>query len=373
MQSLLKRKAFNNWVIFSGIVFSDGVFADAVAAESDYYALPVHYSGRLLLEKNEELTTYTYSWPGVYFEAEFTGSELDVRLNDANNILSLIIDDKEPIVLTRPGKIIHSLKNLSKGPHKVRLEKRTESPMATGTFEGFYVAAKAAVLQPEPRQRKIEYIGDSFSVGYANLSVNRQCNDEQIISTTNTHQAFGALTAKHFNADYQINAISGSGVVRNYNGAFPDENFRRFYPYTFVGNKTIKYANVWSPNIIVLELGGNDFATPLNPGEKWKNREELQQDFVKSYTSFILGLRKQHPQASLVLLVPHAPSDEMLQQHHKVVEQLKSNAQTRVHLLKLEPMELTACQWHPSAKDHQAVSQQLVDFISSNPELWQGK
>ncbi len=373
MKRLLSRKVANKGTILGGIVFSCSVFADVAASQPDSYALPVHYSGRVLVDKKDELTTYTYSWPGIYFEAAFNGTELDVRLDDANNILNLIIDDKKPIVLTRPGKITHSLKNLGKGPHKVRLEKRTETPMATGAFEGFYVPAKEALLQPEPRQRKIEFIGDSFSVGYANLSASRQCNDDEIISTTNTHQAFGALTAKHVNADYQINAISGSGVVRNYNGAFPDENFLLFYPYTFVGNKTTKYSSSWSPNIIVLELGGNDFATPLNPGEKWASREALQHDFVKSYTLFILGLRKQHPQASLILLVPHAPSDEMLQQHNKVIEQLKSNGQTRVHLLKLGSMELTACQWHPSAKDHLAVSQQLVDFISSKPELWQGK
>ncbi len=373
MQSLLKIRNFNNLVMLAGILFSGGVCADVTASRQDAYALPVHYSGRVLVEKNDQLTTYTYSWPGIYFEAEFTGPELDVRLNDANNILSLIIDDKEPIVLNRPGKITHSVKNLGQGPHKVRLEKRTETPMVTGTFEGFYVATKAALLDPKPRQRKIEFIGDSFSVGYANLSVSRQCKDDEIFSTTNTHQAFGVLTAKHFNADYQINAISGGGVVRNYNGAFPDENFPLFYPYIFVGSKTIKYTGSWSPNIIVLELGGNDFATPLNPGEKWASREALQNDFVKNYTAFILGLRKQHPQASLILMVPHAPSDEMLQQHNRVIEQLKINNQTRVHLLQVEPMELTACQWHPSAKDHRAVSQLLIDFINSKPELWQGK
>lgn len=378
MLGLLKRTMFNNRVVltgtlFSGGLFSVGLFAGVATAQPDAYALPVHYSGRVLVDKNDHLTTYTYSWPGVYFEAEFNGAELDVRLNDTNNILSLIIDDKEPIVLARPGKITHSVKNLGKGRHKVRLEKRTETPMATGTFEGFYVATKAALLEPEPRQRKIEFIGDSFSVGYANLSVNRECDDEEIFSTTNTHQAFGALTAKHFNADYQINAISGSGVVRNYNGAFPGENFLLFYPYTLLNTKNNKYADSWSPDIIVFELGGNDFATPLNSGEPWGNREVLQNDYVKNYTAFILGLRKKNPQASLILLVPHTRSEELLQQHNKVVEQLKANGETRVHLLSIAPMELTSCQWHPSAKDHRAVSQLLIDFISTNPEIWKGK
>lgn len=373
MRGLLKKTTFNYRVILTGILFSGGLFADVAISQPDTYVLPVHYSGRVLVDKNEQLTTYTYSWPGVYFEAEFTGTELDVRLNDANNILSLIIDDKEPIVLNRPGKITHSLKNLGKGRHKVRLEKRTETLMGTGTFEGFYVAVKDAPLKTAPRERKIEFIGDSFSVGYANLSSSRECDNEEIVSSTNTHQAFGALTAKHFNADYQINAISGSGVVRNYNGAFPCENFLLFYPYTLLDNKNIKYTSSWSPNIIVFELGGNDFATPLNPGEKWESREALQNDFVKNYTAFIVDLHKKNPQASLILLVPHTGSEELLRQHKKIVEQLKTRGEARVHLLSLEPMELTSCQWHPSAKDHRAVSQLLIDFINSNPEIWKGK
>ncbi|WP_049629600.1 SGNH/GDSL hydrolase family protein [Cellvibrio sp. pealriver] len=393
MQVLLKRTTFIQWVtvtavLFSGQFFSGEVFSAEVlseerfskeplsnvaTAQTDKYVLPVHYSGRVLVEKQDQLTTYTYSWPGVYFEAEFNGPALDVRLNDTNNILNIIIDDKEPIVLNRPGKTTYSLNNLGEGRHKVRLEKRTETHVGTGTFEGFYVSAKESVLAPASRQRSIEFIGDSFSAGYANLSTSRECDGEAIFSTTNTHQTFGALTAKHFNADYQINAISGSGVVRNYNGAFPDKNFVQFYPYTILGDTTNKYESAWSPDIIVLELGGNDFATPLNPGEKWKNREALQRDYIENYTAFILDLRKKNPRAGLILVVPSMGSDELLQQHTKVKEQLKTRGETRVQLLTTGPMELTSCHWHPSVKDHQAVSQMLVDFINATPEIWKGK
>lgn len=373
MRDLLQRAGLRNLVILAGILFSKELMADVAAHQPDTYALPVHYSGRVQVDKNDQLTTYTYSWPGVYFEAEFMGPELDVRLNDENNVLNLIVDDKEPIVLIRPGKITHSLRNLGEGRHKVRLEKRTETHVGKGTFEGFYVAGQDAVLKPTIRQRKMEFIGDSFSVGYANLSASRECNNEEIFSATDTHQAFGALTAKHFKADYQINAISGSGVVRNYNGAFPDKNFLQFYPYTLLDTKSTKYQSTWSPDIIVLELGGNDFATPLNRGEKWKSREELQNDYVKNYTAFILVLRKKNPHASFILLVPKIGSEELLQQHNKVLDQLKAAGETRASLLSTGPMELLSCHWHPSVKDHQAVSQLLIDFISANPEIWKGK
>jgi lysophospholipase L1-like esterase len=388
MQVLLKTTAFTKWailslILFSGQLFSTKVFSKEALSKSaltsitspqkHIYALPVHYTGRVLLGKEGDLTTYSYSWPGVYFEAEFSGAELDIRLNDANNILGIIIDNNEPIVLNRPGKTTYSLSNLGEGKHRVRLEKRTETQGATGTFEGFYVAAKDNILTPVTRQRSIEFIGDSFSVGYANLSTSRDCDGETIFTTTNTHQTFGALTAQHFTADYQINAISGSGVVRNYNGAYPDNNFVQFYPYTLVFDKTHTYQSAWSPNIIVLELGGNDFSTPLSAGERWKSREALQDAYLKNYAAFILELRQKNPQASFILLVPKIGSGELLEQHHRVIKQLNAAGEKRVHLLVTEPMELSSCQWHPSVKDHQAVSRLLIDFINAKPDLWQGK
>ena len=362
-------------LVFSGVLLLlvlCGPFS--AVAQSEKYALPLYYTGRVLVEEHDAHTSYIYSWPGVYFEAEFIGSEVEIRLNDSSNILNIIIDDNEPIVLTKPGKITHSVKSLGKGKHKVRLEKRTETQMDTGTFNGFYVSDKSSVLTELPRQRRMEFIGDSFTVGYGNLSPGRECSNDEIFRFTNTQQAFGALTAKHFNADYQINAISGSGVVRNYNGAFPEQSFLTSYPYTLRNNNTIVYADdSWSPHIIVAELGGNDFSTPLNAGERWKNREALQADYVKKYTAFLHELRSRNPQANFILLVPKMPSQELYQQHNKIVEQLKAEGESRIHLLSAEAMELSSCQWHPSLKDHQAVSQLLIDFINANPQFWKSK
>lgn len=364
MANFLRKEMIANLV--ACLLFFLSVF---VVAESGKYPLPVHYVGRVLVDKNDVQTSYTYSWPGIYFEAAFTGPEVEIKLDDSNNILAIIVDDNEPIILTKPGKVIHSLKNLGDGQHRIRLEKRTETPVGKGSFLGFYVDNKNASLKPEVRRRKIEFIGDSMMVGYGNLSPGRECSNDEIFRFTNTHQAYGALTAQHFDVDYQINAISGSGVVRNYNGGFPDQNFTKFYPYTFLDDKTLLYKEPWSPQIIVLGLGGNDFATPLNPGEKWKNREALQDDFRKNYVTFITGLRQQHPQTTFILL-SLAQLQEQNQQVNKVLSTLTANGEKNIHILEIQPKELTGCQWHPSLKDHQSISQSLIDFINAHPQFW---
>lgn len=339
------------------------------AAGSGQYPLPVHHVGRVLIEKNDVHTTYTYSWPGVYFDAAFTGPEVDIKLDDANNILAITVDDNEPIVLEKPGKITHSLKNLGDGQHRIRLEKRTETQIGTGSFLGFYVPDKNNQSKPDVRQRKMEFIGDSMLVGYGNLSPKRECSNDEIFRFTNTHQAFGALTAKHFDADYQINAVSGIGIVRNYNGGFPDKNFVKFYPYSLLDDKTHIYKESWSPQIIVLGQGGNDFATPLNSGEKWKSREALQDDFRKNYVAFITDLRRQHPKATFILLTLDR-LQEQNQQVNKVFSTLTAGGEKNIHLLGIQFKELTGCQWHASLNDHQAISTILINFINKNPQFW---
>jgi len=93
------------------------------------------------------------------------------------------------------------------------------------------------------------------------------------------------LTAKHFKADYQINASSGFGVVRNYNGGNPEKNLLTLYPFTINSLSTLNHKDEidharWAPHIIVIGLGTNDFSTQLNPNEKWTTRTQLQNDFV---------------------------------------------------------------------------------------------
>src|SRR5690606_16277784 len=109
----------------------------------------------------------------------------------------------------------------------------------TGRFLGFYTPAKNHALAGPKRKRSIEFIGDSFTVGYGNTSPSQECSNEEVYATTNSQLAFGPLVAKHFNADYQINASSGFGIVRNYNGSSPDKNLIGLYPFTLHNNNYI--------------------------------------------------------------------------------------------------------------------------------------
>ena len=80
-------------VVFVLTIFSAPLFS--LNAE-DKKPLPIHYSGRVVIGELDNHPTYTYSWPGVYFESAFVGTEVDIKLNDSNNILNIIVDGREP-------------------------------------------------------------------------------------------------------------------------------------------------------------------------------------------------------------------------------------------------------------------------------------
>jgi len=359
-------KAVISLAMFVLTIFSASVFS--LNAE-DKKPLPIHYSGRVVVGELNGTPTYTYSWPGVYFETTFIGTEVDLKFNDSNNIFNIIVDGQAPIVLTRPGKTTYCINNLTQGKHHIRVEKRTETQFGIGTFEGFFMSGDGQAITLEKPKRSIEFIGDSAVVGYGIRSPKRECGEEEVFSFTDTQITYAALTAKAFNADYQINALSGFGIVRNYNGAFAGNTFLSFYPYT-LNDKGALYQSNWSPNIIVIGLGGNDFATPLNPDEKWKTREALQDYYVENYKNFVLNLRKKHPEAHFILLSYAVAGDELETQVARVIKELKQKGMGDIGLVTINPVELAACHWHPSESDHKNSAETLINYIKANPELW---
>ncbi|MDV6332713.1 SGNH/GDSL hydrolase family protein [Asticcacaulis sp. 201] len=321
-----------------------------------------------------EATAVTYQWPGTYIEAAFTGPDISINLNDSANILRVYVDGVLKTTLNRPGKTVEALTHLGKGPHTIRLERLTETQGTTGAFEGFFTP-KATVTAVAPRARQIEFIGDSYTVGYGNTSSKRQCTPDELWATTDTQQAFGPLTAKHYSADYQINAFSGRGIVRNYDG-FIGDPLPALYPYALYDGKS-QYTNpAWQPQIIVIALGGNDFSTPVHAGEKWKSQDELRADYIASYVAFVKTLRERNPTARF-LLADYGEA-EIIGDITEVIRRLATDGETRVSAFHAgSDFERTGCDWHLNTADSQRISQALIAYIDGHPDLlpasWQGK
>ncbi|WP_368564927.1 SGNH/GDSL hydrolase family protein [Pseudoxanthomonas sp. UTMC 1351] len=335
--------------------------------------LPLHIGGRVATTSDGKHPLYRYQWPAIYFEAAFEGSEVSVRVADDTNRLRILIDGQPSAVLDRPGTIEHKIANLTEGRHTIRLEKLNESQDGTGTFEGFYIPASGKALPSPSRPRQIEFVGDSDMVGYGNTSTTRECTDEELFLSTDTQKAYGPQVAHRFNADYQINAYSGIGVIRNYDGMKPDMSMTSLYPRILFDNPAAYRNDAWKPQVIVVGLGGNDFVPAVKSDDRWKDQQALRKDFDKAYVEFLRKLRKKNPDAFILLFVLETYDADYAAGNHLVMKTLQEDGDKRIHLLAYPKVEITGCNWHPSLKDHAAMADTISAYVAAHPELWQGK
>ncbi len=327
--------------------------------------LPMHIGGRVA----RDATGYAYQWPGVYFETTFQGQAVGLEFDDSANNFNVIIDGKLLMILRKPGHRIVDVSVEGAGPHTVRLEKRSETQYAVGHFQGFV----AQPAKPAPvRARQIEFIGDSLTVGYGNTSAFTQCTPDEIFETTDSQEGFGPLTAKHFDADYQINAFSGLGMVRNYDGReHAKYHMPMLYPRAIFDDPKPALQPDWHPQVIVVSIGGNDFSTPLHAGEPWAAPEALAADYEKTYLAFVQRVHAANPRAQ-ILMMWHDDNAAYNASAQRVFDSLKAAGMSIDHV-PLPALANTGCNGHPNIRDDAKMAGVLAAWLEAHPDAWQGK
>ncbi|MER6789288.1 GDSL-type esterase/lipase family protein [Streptomyces sp. NPDC000658] len=327
----------------------------------------VHTAGRV----EDAGGTVRYSWPGVYFEGRVRGTGVGVVLDDSAADYDVQVDGTTVATLVTPGRTTHWINGLRDRTHTVRLVKRNDTPWDTSAFGGFVAAPGGAVLsRPAARDRQIEFIGDSLTVGYGNLSTSRDCTSDQVRRTTDADVSYGALTARRLGADYQINAYSGLGMVRNYNGGSPDVTYRTFYDRALLNVPGDVWRNpgTWRPRLVVVDLGTNDFSTAVNPGEPW-TPDSLAAAYRTAYGDFLQKLRTRYGAATTIVAVGAGAFAGHVQQ---VVKARADAGDSRVRYWFLDEsgLDFTGCHWHYSAHDDRLVADRLTSFVAGLPIGW---
>src|SRR5262249_53128445 len=135
----------------------------------------------------------------------------------------------------------------------------------------------------------------------------RECSDDEVWRSTDNALAFSPQVARRFDADYRVLAISGRGMVRNFgNGA--GDTLPAAYARLLPGDAPAAASDdpSWSPQLVVIGLGTNDFSTPVGAAEPWKDAAELAAAFEARYLDFAQSLHRRHPSARFLLLASDA-------------------------------------------------------------------
>lgn len=345
-----------------------------LAASETVERLPVHVGGRV------EVTAagYRHQWPGVYFEAAFRGPRVVLRFDDPINEWRASIDGAPPVTIDRPGKAGVTIEGLAPGTHRIRLDKVTESS-APARFGGFFVEPGNSLSAPPPRRRQIEFIGDSSMAGYGARSDRIDCTQAQVRATTDTPDAFAALAAQHFGADYQVNAISGRGLIRNFGGTAPQGTMEQLWPRRLPAEPAPYADPHWQPQIVMLKLQA-DFVG-FRTDAHWPTLDALAADYAAHYGQLLARIHDRYPHAVFVLWwfdTSSAPPDqaEMPRKAEAQISAAARAAGARDLLFLPFPagqFRATACHGHYGLEAQRQVANWLIHSIEAHPTFWDGR
>ncbi|QYJ78336.1 GDSL-type esterase/lipase family protein [Shewanella acanthi] len=248
------------------------------------------------------------SWPGSSIKANISGDTLILIMDDdeGKNYFNVIVNgrDQHPAVISlEKGEHQYDLSYLLSelqptATHQVEIFKRTEGHEGGTRFLGLKLSDNAKLqAAPKPLQRKIAYFGDSITSGMGNEGADN--GDDKLSAEKNHYLSYAAMTARNLGAEFHSISLSGIGfMVSWFDYAMPTY----FDQVSAVGdNNTLWDFNRWKPDVVVVNLGQNDF---------WitEDKNKLQQkpsdkDIVNAYKSFLMSLRGKYPKANFISVI----------------------------------------------------------------------
>ncbi len=300
----------------------------------------------------------------------FHGDQCKVWLRNAAagqdyNYISLVVDGvhqpRQAIRFTSQTPI-DITPEPSEDIHTVELYKETEA------FNGAIIISKIEVdslgTLPAITRKKIEFIGNSITVGMSSDPSLVPCGTGMWYDQHNAYEAYGPRVARALDMDYMLTGFSGIGVYRNTRADRPV--MADLFPSTVLSPdpKTPRWDfKKFVPDIVSICLGTNDFsagdgASPRSPFDP--------NQFVPAYVSLLKMIYTQYPQTQIILTntpMLNAGQNEILMQ---CLVRVKSDTERSIPGIK--PLQLfsfskpyqSGCQGHPSVEEHAMMAEEMV-------------
>lgn len=351
----------------------------------------IQYTGRIDFSTPTEPT---YSFPGISIKAKFNGTGIQATIYDyslgtekSTNYYKVFIDGAvytEQLEMTSGENTYTLATGLSAGEHTIELMKITEGAAGKSSFRGFTVIGGNQELLDLPARPdlKIEFIGDSWTAGFGNLSqyASGQAsmeNGDYVAANQDNYYAWGPITARAVNAEYHVTAISGRGLYRNNTGSMTG-TLPLNYDNIFEDDNSVQYDHSWHPDIISIHLGTNDMAQEEG-GQQYKLDDEA---FTDTYIQFIDKLITLHDCAEIIICFGNSKSDSWPTWTNQLtrLRNIANDIVARYPDGNVTSLELpfTAEKWtgnpaddcgygdawHPSKCSHEEMAVELIDKVN---------
>lgn len=203
-------------------------------------------------------------------------------------------------------------------------------------------------MQTARPARFIEFIGDSITCGYGVLGTSATCDFSA--ETEAETLGWATLAADALDAAHASIAYSGLGMYRN-NGGDSNNTIPIRYDRALVESSTPTWDWSYTPDVIVINLGTNDFAQG-DPG----------MPYVTAYVAFVQELVSRFPSAKILMatspmLSNSFPANEMHRTKARMYLDLAATMIAKANVTVVEIAEQRAtdgygCDYHPNAATH---------------------
>jgi hypothetical protein len=308
-------------------------------------------------------------WSGSSIKINFEGATISALLEDENgkNYFTVIIDNDSisTLKLTSEKKQYKLASNLSEGKHTVELFKRTQFNMGKTSFYEFQIENNAKLLpKPINKKRKIEIYGNSISAGYGIDDLSGKSRGDN--KFTNNYLAYGAITARYFNAEYNCICKGGIGIMISWFPYTMPDIYDRLIPLD--KNSKWDFEN-YTPDIVVVNLFQNDswlVNRPNKPEFKtaFGSKPPTGEYIINSYKKFISDIRKKYPNANIICALGNMDATkEDSKWPIYISEAVKALNDKKIHTLFVPYKDTPG---HPSKKEQQQIADALINYIENN-------
>lgn len=316
---------------------------------------------------------WEFNWPmsGIEFETDGKNAYLYIAKCNRSSYINVSVDNSEVcerIEVSKEGWV-KVADNLSDGEHIIKITRSSEGYEGILAFS--YVKSDGTYIKPTlPKARKMEFIGDSYTVGYGNLDYGKDVNKKTSYNT-DTWRSYAGYTSRLLNADANIIAASGKGVCMNVIGTsdtsiVSNSNMSQQYMYANpnVSGATLKEWNFdeYIPQVVVVFLGTNDYGG-TNP------RGNNPQYFYEQYKNFLKTISSKYPDAHIFCC--SKPQGSYGDYVEKAVLDMQND---KYHFVTLTSFKSSGVHAHPYYTEAEEMANELyekINEVAKNVDIWQ--
>lgn len=277
-----------------------------------------------------------------------------------------VVDD----LLNEPLKTYTVFESDSEQDVVIRIVKLSEAAMSTAGIHEIRIHAEDGIRPTPGSARKIEFIGDSITAGYG---VDDEVKEHGFSTATeDVTKTYAYKTAAALQADYSMVAYSGHGIISGYTGTDQKVVSQLVPDYydilassggridgTLDVNSIPWDFNKFVPDLIVVNLGTNDYSFTKDDAAK-------QAEYRDAYVEFLKQVRSHNADAHLMCTLGIMGDSLFPMVEQAAAAYSNETGDTHISVMKFDVQSAAdgyAADWHPTEATHSKAADKLIANI----------